>query len=243
MAAKRTSATSSKGRPKGTGAQRVYDGLRDDILHLRMPPGTTLDEASLEQRYAVSRTPVREALIRLAADGLISLLPNRGAQVTQIDFADVPAFFEAMDICQRMILRLAAERRTEDQIAELRGLNRAFADAASQNDAVAMSETNKAFHAVMADAAGNRHFRAMYDSLLTTGLRLALSAFGTGLTAETVDRPYFNTVVDQHAAMIDALEHRDVDLADSLGRDHTDLFRQRLLKAIERHGLQDVSLA
>lgn len=223
----------NKGRPKGTGAQRVYDGLRDDILHLRLRPGATLDEASLLERYGVSRTPVREALIRLSADRLITLLPNRGAQVSQIDFSAVPQFFEAMAVCQRMILRLAAARRSAADIDTMRTLNAAFAEAAAAHDAVGMSETNKAFHAVMADACGNRHFQDMYDDLLATGLRLALSAFGTAFEAEEVDEAYFREVVHQHEAMIDALVSQDADAADELARRHTDLFRQRMLKAIE----------
>src|SRR5205085_12410577 len=71
------------GRPKGTGTQRVYAQVREDIISLRLPPGADLDEASLEQRFGVSRTPVREALIRLASEGLIVLLPNRGARISQ----------------------------------------------------------------------------------------------------------------------------------------------------------------
>src|SRR5216684_1398013 len=63
------------GRPKGTGTQHVYSQVREDIIGLRLPPGSDLDEAGLEQRFGVSRTPVREALIRLASDGLIVLLP------------------------------------------------------------------------------------------------------------------------------------------------------------------------
>src|SRR5262245_59247774 len=76
------------GRPKGTGTQRVYRDVRDDIIALRLSPGADLDEASLEQRFGVSRTPVCEALIRLASEGLITLLPNRGARVAQIDISE-----------------------------------------------------------------------------------------------------------------------------------------------------------
>jgi len=232
----------TKGRPKGTGAQRVFDGLRDDILHLRLPPGAPIDEATLERQFRVSRTPVREALIRLAGEGLVALLPNRGAQVSQIDFAEVPQFFEAMDVCQRLILRLAATRRSDGQIADLRRLNEAFRVAAEAHDAVAMSETNKAFHAVIAEAGGNRHVQDWYEDLLTTGLRLALSAFGTAFEADTVDEAYYRTVVDQHDAMIDALAARDAGAADALGRAHTDLFRHRLVQALQHGGAQDFPL-
>ena len=83
------------GRPMGTGANTVYEGLRDDILNLRLSPGENIQETPLEARFKVSRTPVREALIRLASEGLITLNPNRGARVSSIDISEMPQFFEA----------------------------------------------------------------------------------------------------------------------------------------------------
>lgn len=232
----------SRGRPKGTGAQKVYDGLRDDILHLRVSPGAQLEEATLEQRFSVSRTPVREALIRLASDRLIVLLPNRGAQVAQIDISEVPQFFEAMDVCQRFVLRLMARRCTTADIQELRRLNEKFAEAAEVPDIVAMSEINHSFHLRTASACGNRYVRAQYEELLAVGLRLARSAFGTAINAPH-DDGYFRTVIDQHNAMIDACEIGDADAAETLGQQHTDLFRQRIRHAIDTGFGQQVSLA
>lgn len=235
--------TKSRGRPKGTGARRVYEALRDDILHLRVAPGENIEEASLEQRFQVSRTPVREALIRLASDGLITLLPNRGAQVSQIDIADVPQFFEAMDVCQRMIMRLSALRRDDKHLSELRRLNAAFAKATEKHDVIAMSELNHDFHLATAAACGNKYFRELYTDLLSVGLRLSRSAFGTAFREREVDEGYFYSVVDQHAAMIDAMARRDADAAEALARKHTDLFRQRIIRALHDDLGADLDLA
>ena len=68
-------------RAKGTSTAWIYERLRRDILSLSIDPGEDLDEAGLVERFGMSRTPVREALIRLASDGLVELLPNRGAKV------------------------------------------------------------------------------------------------------------------------------------------------------------------
>ncbi len=234
--------TAIRGRPKGTGAQRVYAGLRDDILHHRLPPGSSIEEAMLERRHGVSRTPVREALIRLASDGLITLLPNRGATVAGIDFSDVPQFFETMDVCQRMVLRLAALRCSSDQIERLRRLNTDFAEAAAHHDVIAMSEINRDFHLLTAEACGNKYVSAFYIDLLGVGLRLAHSAFDTAFAESEVDEGYFSTVVDQHNAMISAFEKRDGDAAEKLGRMHTDLFRNRILKAIEINAAAEIGI-
>jgi DNA-binding GntR family transcriptional regulator len=232
----------NRGRPKGTGAQRVYEGLRDDILHLRLQPGSNIEEASLEKRFDVSRTPVREALIRLASDGLVTLLPNRGAQVTDIDISDVPQFFEALDVCQRLVLRLAAVRRTEAHLAELRSLNLQFERAAKARDIVTMSEINHDFHIVTASACGNKYVGALYDDLQSIGLRLSRSAYGSALQADEVEVAYYDEVVEHHDAMIDALRRRDPDEAEALARVHTELFRRRIIRAIETDLGSDFSL-
>ncbi len=92
-------------RAKGTGTTYVYQRLREGILSLDYVPGANLDEARLVESFGLSRTPVREALIRLAADGLVVLLPDRGAQVEPVDLADFPRYVEAFDLVQRAVTR------------------------------------------------------------------------------------------------------------------------------------------
>jgi DNA-binding GntR family transcriptional regulator len=233
----------SRGRPKGTGALRVYEGLRDDILHLRLPPGANIEETTLEKRFGVSRTPVREALIRLASEELVTLLPNRGAQVTKIDISDVPQFFEALDICQRMVLRLSAQRRSEAQLDELRALNQQFEAAARAHDIVAMSGINRDFHNVTAHSCGNKYVVSLYEDLLSVSVRLALSAYGTALLDTEVDESYYNEVIDQHNAMLDALARRDSDDAEEIGKTHLDLFRGRIARALEADLGREIDLS
>jgi DNA-binding GntR family transcriptional regulator len=175
------------GRPKGTGTQHVYAQIREDIIALRLPPGADLDEASLERRFGLSRTPVREALIRLASDGLITMLPNRG-------------------------------------------------------DTEQMGETNKEFHSVVARACGNRYFESLYTSLLAVSLRLARTVFAYAPAENEPAETYYLEIVRQHNAMIKALEDRDVQAADALGRVHTELFRDRIERYIKRSRASEISL-
>ena len=77
-------------RAKGTNTAWLYEKLRKAILSLSVQPGENLEEKELVERFGISRTPVREALIRLASDGLVVLLPNRGARVAAVDFSDFP---------------------------------------------------------------------------------------------------------------------------------------------------------
>lgn len=216
------------GRPKGTGMQRVYAQVREDIIALRLPPGCDLDEASLEERFGVSRTPVREALIRLASDGLIVLLPNRGARVTHIDISDVPQVFEALELCQRATIRWAAMRRAPENIAELRQTNQKFLAAAKNGDSELMGEVNKEFHMIIGRICGNRYFESLYSSLLAVSLRLARTAFGYAPRSGEAHEAYYMEVVRQHDAMIQAIENKNPEEAETLARVHTDLFRDRI---------------
>jgi DNA-binding GntR family transcriptional regulator len=216
------------GRPKGTGVQRIYAQVREDIIGLRLPPGADLDEASLEERFGVSRTPVREALIRLASDGLIVLLPNRGARVTHIDIGDVPQLFEALELCQRATIRWASVRRTGHDITELREMNQEFLAAARNGDSDRMGEANKEFHMVVGRACGNKYFESLYSSLLAVSLRLARTAFAYAPRSGEAHEGYYMEVVRQHEAMIEAIASKDAEEADALARIHTDLFRDRI---------------
>jgi DNA-binding GntR family transcriptional regulator len=216
------------GRPKGTGMQRVYAQVREDIIALRLQPGTDLDEVSLEQRFGVSRTPVREALIRLASDGLIVLLPNRGARVTHIDIGDVPQLFESLELCQRATIRWAAARRSAEDLALMRAANQQFLAAAKNGDSERMGEANKDFHQIIGRACGNRYFESLHSSLLAVSLRLARTAFAYAPQSGEAHEGYYMEVVRQHDAMVQAIEDGDADKAETLARIHTELFRDRI---------------
>ncbi|MEZ5730681.1 MAG: GntR family transcriptional regulator, partial [Burkholderiaceae bacterium] len=107
----------------------VYDTIKSDILSLALRPGQDLDEVSLGRRYGVSRTPIREALIRLASERLVAFGQNRRASVTQLILADFPRFIEALDLTRRAVGRLAAARRHDSDIVKIRDAQSAFAAA------------------------------------------------------------------------------------------------------------------
>ena len=77
---------------RGAGVQTVYEQLRSAIVNLELPPGSPLDEVRLSQQFAMSRTPIREALVRLVGDGLVTTLPNRSTVVAPIDFEKLPTY-------------------------------------------------------------------------------------------------------------------------------------------------------
>lgn len=200
-------------RVRGSGAQSVYTSLRRDILDLSLSPGSPLDEAGLSERFAMSRTPIREALMRLAADGLATTLPNRSTIVAPIDFTLLPAYFEALTLLYRVTTRAAA-RRTSGALETVRRHQADFASAVEARDVLAMIEANRDFHVAIAELGANPYFTALFTRLLDEGrriLRLYYASFD-----DRLPRRY----VDEHEAMIAAIEAGDADAADRLASAH-----------------------
>ena len=201
-------------RSRGDSARTIYDALKRDIVEMAITPGEPLDEVRLSERFAMSRTPVREALVRLAAEGLVATLPNRNTVVTSLDLANLPEYFDALTLIYRVTARLAAIRRTDADLEGLRAHQAAFAAAVAGSDVPGMIATNRDFHLAVARAGRNKYYSELSSRLLDEGrriLRIYYSSFNDRLPRE---------FVDEHEAMIDSIETQDADLADRLAADH-----------------------
>ena len=199
---------------RGSGVQTVYEALKHDILEMTIPPGEPLDETRLSRRFSMSRTPVREALVRLAAEGLVTTLPNRNTIVAPIELSDVPVYFDALTLMYRVTARLAAMRRSEADLIEIQALQDAFARSVDAADALAMIAVNRDFHLAIARAGRNRYYTDLFRRLLDEGRRLLR------LYYQSYDDHLPRRYVDEHEAIIAAIVARDADLADRLGGEH-----------------------
>ena len=133
-------------RKRGSGVKMVYELLRDEILDLVLPPGSPIDEVQLAERFKMSRTPIREALVRLSGEGLIDTLPNRSTMVANIDFLNMHTFFDALVLMYRVTTRLAAQYHRPEDLKAIRAEQARFTAAAEAQDALAMIATNAALH-------------------------------------------------------------------------------------------------
>jgi DNA-binding GntR family transcriptional regulator len=203
--------------------QSAYDVLRGEILTLRMKPGQDLDELALVERFGVSRTPLREALIRLSEEDLVEMRPNKGARVARLNFEDVPKMIEILELHQRVTIRRAARHRTREDLASLREAAEEFEMAVQRVDTIETVYANWKFHDIIHQACGNRYLAQDASRALTRMLRVSMFLFAP---ATTVSEPLGR----QHDAMIEALEARDVDLADRLIVEHTNEVRAFLAK-------------
>lgn len=218
---------------KGASSEHAYWALRQEIVSFTLVPGADLDEATLVGRLGVSRTPVREALVRLAAEGLVQLVPNRGARVAPMGWNDIREHLEAFDVSQRLVTRWAAVRRTDEQIERIDAERRAFETAFQQDDAVAMLEANFRFHAAIGDACRNSLLQRFYLQQLTADLRIArLAMTNECFPNEQAYRDHVNNIVREHKGLVEAIRDRDADGAEELARSHADLARKRVSESL-----------
>ncbi|RST85745.1 GntR family transcriptional regulator [Aquibium carbonis] len=216
-------------RPKrGSGVSTVHATLKREILELTIAPGSAIDEVALTERFGMSRTPIREALVKLAGEGLVVTLPNRGTVVAPIDVLDLPQFFDALTLMYRVTTRLAAAHRRDGELAGIRAHQAAYADAVSKRDVAAMIEVNRDFHAAIARAGRNGYYAELFERLLDEGRRLLryyYSSFDDDLPL---------AFLDEHEEMIAAIEARDVARADRVAKAHADQIVRQIQAYVSR---------
>lgn len=228
----------TNGSIKRHGGRYIYEELRKQILTLKLKPGSPLDEVSLAAQFGLSRSPVRDALARLISEGLVTILPNRTTLVTPFEIEDFPNYISALDLIQRAVTRLAATQHNEEDLERIRKADTAYLDAVSSGDFQAMSETNKAFHIVIAEAGKNPYFINYYEKLLGEGQRLAHLHFDYIISAASTT----TRLGRDHDEIIEAIAARNPDAAEQAAHEHTMLFQRRFLAYMQQNLTQSVSV-
>ena len=199
-------------RLRGTGAAFVYDSLKGLILDLELQPGTLLDETQVSRQFGVSRSPVREALIRLSAEGLVQNLRNRTSMVAPFDVAMLPAYFDAIQLLYRLSARLAAGHAVPAKIERLRRIVREHEAALHRGDMQSMILSNRDFHTAVAEMSGNPFIASWMRGLLDQGQRI-LRLYARNLGDSLPD-----AVLKPHRDMMEAIAAGDADRAEAAGR-------------------------
>jgi DNA-binding GntR family transcriptional regulator len=179
----------------------VAHHLRDLITEGELAPGTRLNERALGERLGVSRTPLREALRLLAADGLVTLQPNRGAQVVTLSEADVRESFEVMSGLEAQSGELACRHVADDDVAEIKALTFEMLACHARRDLPTYYRINHAIHARINRAANNRLLTEVYERV---NRRIQNLRFRSNF-----DLDKWNRAARDHALMVEALEARD----------------------------------
>jgi DNA-binding GntR family transcriptional regulator len=205
--------------------ENVYDNLRSDILSCRLAPGEDMREQDLAARYEVSRQPVRDALLRLEREHLVTVQPRQGYRVNPISLSD------ARDLLR---FRLAVEPACVSQAIELASdsvLRALDAFRRFDGSAEAFIEYNRAFHSALAHASGNRRMAASACDLIEQADRLVRVSI-----ANVKGRDHMQ-LVGEHVELIDAMQQRDTRTALRVIRSHIQKTEKRVLPALARHAV------
>jgi len=136
---------------------RAYAALEEMSVTLRLAPGAAVSETELSNTLAIGRTPIREALQRLAREGLVNILPRRGIVVSEINVGRQLRLLEVRRELERLIARSAARRATDAERARFRALAAAFESAAKVNDDVTFMRTDREFNSLCGEASHNEY--------------------------------------------------------------------------------------
>ena len=202
--------------------QTIYDDIKKQILTLQLEPGTALDEASLCEHYAVSRTPLREILRGLAGEGCVEIVNNRGAYVSSMDHKVLRDFFLTAPMIYSAVGRLAAQHAKPEQILKIREIQEKFRVAIAIKSSSDMVYWNQCFHALMGEMADNPYLKPSYDRLLIDHARIS-QTFYRPRDQEMQGRMF--SALEHHDEMILALEAGDSQRVVDLIVEHWELSR------------------
>src|SRR6185312_16854533 len=181
--------------------EEVVGRIRDILLDGEIPPGARIPERELCEKLRISRTPLREALKVLAAEGLVQLLPHRGSRAAKLTDKDMRDLFEVCQGLEALAGELACERISDDEIAEVAAAHTAMAQQYRKGDLISYYRCNRAIHEAIVAAAGNPVLSGLYESVTA---RIRRARYVTPMTP-----PRWALALQEHEAILNALRRRD----------------------------------
>jgi DNA-binding GntR family transcriptional regulator len=200
-------------------SEKAYHLIKHRIVTLELEPLSVIDERSLQEELGLGRTPIREALHRLAAEGLVFIAPRRGMFVAEISITDLAKLFEVRMVLEGFCARLAAQRITKDHLAQMEEVIQEL-ERVADDDGKALMEIDERFHTLLYQAADNKFLAEALERLHALSFRLwhlALDRLGDVRGA-----------MEQHIAITEVLKAGDGAQAEALLRQHIADFQQRI---------------
>jgi DNA-binding GntR family transcriptional regulator len=201
-----SAAVRRNGRPRtATAASRIYADLRAELVSLQRRPGEAVSEAEIALSYGVSRTPVREAILKLSDEGLVEIFPQSGINVSRISIAALPEAIVVRRALEETTTRMTAERATASQILTLHSVVERQREADVAHDRDAFHQADELFHATIAEIAG---YPGIWKLILQ--VKVNVDRFRQ-LTLPQAGR--MAAVISEHERILSAIEAHDADRA------------------------------
>lgn len=204
--------------------ETVYEQLRADMISCTLAPGTELREAELASRFDMSKSPVRDALMRLEREGLVITLPRQGYRVAPVSLADVLDMFHLRAALERACVERIVLNASDEQLRSLDGF-RQFDAAAWEGGFIAF---NRAFHRRIAELGGNARMRDQLNDLID------LLERAVQVSVASINKGDPQALVTEHTEIINALQARALKRAQRLAEQHITAAGKRVSKAISK---------
>jgi len=208
---------------KPTNAEKAYTQIKGKIITAEMPPGSVINEAQLMDEFALGRTPIREAIKQLQTENLVMVTPRKGMYVADIAVTDLLQIFEVRIELESFSTRLAVDRITEHEIADLQKLAKAYQEADLSNKEV-LIKLDGEFHALLAKATHNKFLIKEIEHYYNLSLRIWYIALNYA-NPDDID-------VDAHIEILEAIQARDAEKAGLRMRKHIQDFHKTIKQYI-----------
>ena len=216
------------GRDKYSLRGRVFQSIREDILSGRYEQNTELKEAAIGAELGVSRTPVREALRQLELEGLVTIIPNRGAYVNMITAKDVQDIYVIRSMLEGLCARWATQSITAEQLDSMEETLCLSEYHTSKKNYEKLYELDSLFHEQLYEAGGSRilnHILSDFHDYVKMVRKVTISASGRSVTS-----------TEEHRAIFEAIKEKDPDKAEALAKEHV----KHTIESIQAYGLERI---
>jgi DNA-binding GntR family transcriptional regulator len=204
-------------------SEQAYHLIKEKIITLELAPLSVIVEQALRKELGLGRTPIREALHRLSAEGLVIISPRRGMFVADISITDLSKIFEIRMVLEGLCARLAAERATPEQIAQMEATMREL-EQGTTRDSETLMEIDQQFHQLLYQAADNEYLADILSRLHALSMRLWHLVLNRLADVEEA--------VEQHREITAALKAADGEQAEELVRQHIAEFQREIKAAL-----------
>lgn len=191
---------------------KVYDQIRDDILNGVYQEHEELKEATLGEKLGVSRTPVREALRQLELEGLVEIIPNKGARVTGITAKDIEDIYQIRYLLEGLSARWATQHVTQQQLEDMEEVLYMTEFHRNRGNYAQVYQLDSQFHELMYEASGSK----LLNRILSDFHMYVMRVRRTSLASEQRSK----NSTQQHRAILDAIRAKDADLAEKCAHEH-----------------------
>ena len=208
-------------------SKKAYLEIRNSIISLKLKPGMQVNKDDLERELSIGRTPIREALLRLTVEGLVTSEKGRGFFVRQVSLEAVKELFEVVMILERPGITLAARRIKPRDIVRLSEINAELETAMAKREFMNITLLNSQFHRIIHEAVGNEFLTSSLRNLDSQYQRLAYLCFSKKFDGRDL-KQHFAKVIADHVELIECFKNRDESKALKAITRHVHLFNLRV---------------